>query len=129
MLIVLDNVKSNLPKRSQAILQWPYLRKIAIQDDNNNENSDITGKGVLHLLHIAQRSPQLHELHIIGNSHFGRILSLNVELGILFTSQLEVLYFTEKNFSCSLADLVQIINSLFSHSSSSPMLKQLRLDF
>ncbi|CAF3143271.1 unnamed protein product [Rotaria sp. Silwood2] len=129
MLIVLDNVKGNLPKRSQAIHQWPYLRKISIKDDNNNENSGITGKGVLHLLHIAQRSPQLRELYIIGNSHFGRILSLNVELGILLTSQLEVLYFTEKNFNCSLADLVQIINSLFSHSSSSPMLKQLRLDF
>ncbi len=37
MLIILDNVKGNLPKRSQAIRQWPYLRKIAIQDDNRNE--------------------------------------------------------------------------------------------
>jgi hypothetical protein len=54
---------------------------------------------------------------------------LNVELGILLSSQLEVFYFTEKYFDDSLADLVQIINTLFSHSSSSPMLKQLRLDF
>jgi hypothetical protein len=37
MLIVLDNVKGNLPKRSRAIRQWPYLRKIVIQDDNENE--------------------------------------------------------------------------------------------
>ncbi len=54
---------------------------------------------------------------------------MNVELGILLTSQLEVLYFTENNVNCSLADLAQIINALFSHSSSSPMLKQLKLDF
>ncbi len=54
---------------------------------------------------------------------------MNVELGMLLTSRLEVLYFTAENSSGSIADLVQIINALFSHSSSSPILKQLILDF
>jgi hypothetical protein len=53
---------------------------------------------------------------------------LNVELGILLISQLEVLYFTAKDSNCSLGDLVRIVDTLFSHSSSaSPVLKQLTL--
>ena len=54
---------------------------------------------------------------------------MNAELGILLSSQLELFYFTDKYSHCSLTDLVQIINTLFSHSSSSIMLKQLRLGF
>ena len=69
------------------------------------------------------------ELHIDSNLNFGRIISLNVELGILLISQLEKLYFTAKDSNCSLDDLVDIIDLLFVPPSSSlPVLKELTLN-
>jgi hypothetical protein len=71
------------------------------------------------LIHIAQRSPYFYELYIDADLDYGRILSLNVELGILLISQLEKFYFTAKDSNCSLGDLVQIVDTLFSYFSSS----------
>jgi hypothetical protein len=77
------------------------------------------------LLHVAQRSPYFRELHIKSDLDFGRVLSSNVELGILLASQLEVLSFTGDEANCSLLDLAKIVDTLFAHSSVSPCLKQL----
>jgi hypothetical protein len=87
--------------------------------------SGVVGGNIPHLLHIAQRSPHFRELHIKSDLKFGRVLSSNVELGILLASQLEILCFTGKEANCSLLDLARIIDKLFAHSSSSPCLKQL----
>jgi hypothetical protein len=87
--------------------------------------SGVVGGNIPHLLHIAQRSPHFRELHINSDLDFGRILSANVELGILLASQLEILHFTGEQANCSLLDLARIIDTLFAHSSSPPCLKQL----
>ena len=87
--------------------------------------SGVVGGNIPHLLHIAQRSPHFRELHIKSDLDFGRVLSLNVKLGILLASQLEVLCFTGDQANCSLLDLAKIIDKLFGHSSSPSCLKQL----
>lgn len=94
------------------------------------------------LLHIAQRSPRFRELIInaadafdgecpIGAQvefHFGHLLVTNVQLGIVLASQLQVLHFNGEEVNCSLLDLAQTFDGLFSHSSSSPILKSLTLE-
>jgi hypothetical protein len=90
--------------------------------------SGIVGENISHLIHIAKRSPNFRELYIESDLDFGRALSSNVELGILLSSQLEILYFNAKDAGCSLRDHVRIVNTLFSHSTSTPRLKQLTLN-
>ncbi|CAF4162112.1 unnamed protein product, partial [Adineta steineri] len=88
--------------------------------------SGIVGDNIPYLLHIAHRSPYFRELHIKSDVDFGRVLASNTELGILLSSQLEILSFTGEQENCSLRRLVNIVDKLFSHSSSSsPCLKQL----
>ncbi len=87
--------------------------------------SGIVGGNIPHLLHVAQRSPHFRELHIKSDLNFARVLSSNAELGILLASQLEILSFTGEEANCSLLDVTRIIDTLFSHSSLSPCLKQL----
>ncbi len=77
------------------------------------------------MLHVAQRSPHFRELHIKSDLNFARVLSSNVELGILLASQLEILSFTGEEANCSLLDVAKIIDTFFGHSSLSPCLKQL----
>jgi hypothetical protein len=98
------------------------------------------------LLHIAQRSPRFRELYIdIADPfdcvpetnddvyhnvavHFGSLLSTNVELGIILASQLEVLSVNGNYVNFSLLDLARIVDALFSHSTSLPVLKSLTFD-
>ena len=94
------------------------------------------------LLHIAQRSPRFCELIIDAvdafdsacpNSgqrefHFEQLLATNAQLGIILASQLEVLHFNGGEINCALFDLAQTFNRLFSHSTSSPVLKSLTFE-
>ncbi len=90
--------------------------------------SGVVGENIAHLLHIAKRSPNFRELYIESDLDFGRVLSSNIELGILLSSQITILYYKAKDADCSLQDLVQIVDTLFSHSTSTPRLKQLTLN-
>ena len=94
------------------------------------------------LLHIAQRSPRFRELIIDAADsfdsnfeprgqvefHFGHLLETNAQLGIILASQLEVLHFNGEHVNCSLLDLAQTFDRLFSHSTSPPVLKSLTFD-
>ena len=98
--------------------------------------------GISLLLHVAQRSPSFRELTIDGvdpydydhdyntqaEFHFGPLLESNVQLGIMLASQLEVLHFNGDHVNCSFLDLARTFSRLFSHSTSSPVLKSLTFD-
>ncbi len=79
------------------------------------------------LLHIIQRSPQFRELHIESTMKYARVLSSNIELGILLINQLEVLHFTVQQSKNSFRKLLQIVDTLFGYSTSTSRLKQLTL--
>ena len=88
------------------------------------------------LLHIAQRSPRFRQLQFDRDFphrdpvefHFGPLLASNREMGIRLASQLEVVHFNGEHVNCSVLDLAQTFDQLFSHSTSSPDLKSLTFD-
>ncbi|CAF4986031.1 unnamed protein product [Rotaria sp. Silwood1] len=123
----LDYVKDELIQQLEAVSCWHRLRKINLEEDFPDDNG-VVGENIAHLFHIAKRSPYFRELYIESDLDFGRALSSNVELGILLSSQIEILYFKTKDADCSLKDLVRIVDKLFSHSPSTPRLKQLTLN-
>ncbi|CAF1604907.1 unnamed protein product [Rotaria magnacalcarata] len=81
---------------------------------NNRQMSihGIVGENISHLLRIAQRSPYFSELYIESDLDYGRVLSLNRQLGSLLCRQLVILHFTTKEANSSLGDLVRIIDKL-----------------
>ncbi|CAF1421910.1 unnamed protein product [Rotaria sp. Silwood1] len=115
----LDYVKDELIQQLEAVSCWHRLRKINLEGDFPDDNG-VVGENIAHLFHIANRSPYFRELYIESDLDFGRALSSNVELGILLSSQIEILYFKTKDADCSLKDLVRIVDKLFSHSPSTP---------
>ncbi|CAM4974813.1 unnamed protein product [Rotaria socialis] len=72
----------------------------------------IVGENISHLLRIAQRSPYFSELYIESDLDYGRVLSLNKQLGSLLSRQLVILHFTTKEANNSLGDPVGIIDKL-----------------
>ncbi|CAF5198196.1 unnamed protein product, partial [Rotaria magnacalcarata] len=52
------------------------------------------------------------ELYIESDLDYGRVLSLNRQLGSLLCRQLVILHFTTKEANSSLGDLVRIIDKL-----------------
>ncbi|CAF5181834.1 unnamed protein product [Rotaria magnacalcarata] len=72
----------------------------------------IVGENISHLLRIAQRSPYFSELYIESDLDYGRVLSLNRQLGSLLCRQLVILHFTTKEANNSLSDPVGIIDKL-----------------
>ncbi|CAF3747723.1 unnamed protein product, partial [Rotaria sordida] len=62
---------------------------------------DMVDENIPHLLPIAQGSLHFHELHMNAHLDFACVLSSNVQLDILFSSQLQILYFTSKEVNCS----------------------------
>ncbi|CAF2565382.1 unnamed protein product [Rotaria sp. Silwood2] len=91
----LDYLEDKLLECIQAVPRWYYLRKIPTEGDYPDEN-DMVDENISHLRHVAERSPYFRELHINADLDFARVLSSNVELGILLSFQLEILYFTVK---------------------------------
>jgi hypothetical protein len=93
-----------------------------------NLYSGVVVDNIPHFLHIVQRSPHLRELHIEADLDYSRVISSNVQLGILLGSQLEILYFAAKEANTSLGDQVQIVDTLFGYSTSPPCLKKLTIN-
>ncbi|CAF1040321.1 unnamed protein product [Adineta steineri] len=121
----MEYMRDELIQRTKAVSCWHHLKKLNLEGDLP-DNDGIVGDNIPYLLHIAHRSPYFRELHIKSDVDFGRVLASNTELGILLSSQLEILSFTGEQENCSLRRLVNIVDKLFSHSSSSsPCLKQL----
>ncbi|CAF3973421.1 unnamed protein product [Rotaria sordida] len=81
----LDYVKDEVIQQLEAVPCWHRLRKINLEGDFPDD-SGIVGENIAHLLHIAKRSPNFHELYIKSDLDFGRVLSSNIELGILLIS-------------------------------------------
>ncbi|UJR11811.1 hypothetical protein I4U23_015991 [Adineta vaga] len=119
----MEYMRDELIKCTKEIPCWHRLRKINLEGDVP-DNDGFVGDNIPYMLHIVQRSPYFRELHIKSDLDFGRVLASSNELGILLSSQLEILSFTGEEANCSLLDLVNIIDKLFSYSSS-PCLKQL----
>ena len=107
-----------------------------------SSHRDTIRLGISLLLHIVQRSPRFRELIIDGvdpfdsdhdynkqvEFYFGRLLANNRQLGIILASQLEALRFHGGGVDCSFLDLARTFDRLFSHSTSSPVLKSLTFD-
>ncbi|CAF4803890.1 unnamed protein product [Rotaria sp. Silwood1] len=127
-IMEMDYINDELLEYLQLVPRWHCLRKIILESDYPYV-TEMLGENIPLLLHIAQRAPYFREFYIEANLNLGHILSSNAQLGILLVSQLEIFYFTAKNSNCSLGDLVEIVDTLFAHSSvSSTILKQLTLN-
>ncbi len=81
------------------------------------------------LLHVAQRAARFCELEVEATLAFGFALSSNVELCRYLADHLEVLRFCGEDRTSSFLQLVEIVNKIYSHSSSSlsPPLKKLTI--
>ncbi|CAF1317571.1 unnamed protein product [Rotaria sordida] len=122
----LDYVEDERFVQLEAMPCWHHLKKINLEGDCSDDNG-VVGENISHLLHIAQRSPYLRELHIESDLDYGRVLSSNKQLGILLSRQLEILQFTAEQANSSFGDLVCIIDKLFSYGQSPCRLQQLIL--
>ncbi|CAF2155349.1 unnamed protein product, partial [Rotaria magnacalcarata] len=72
----------------------------------------VVGENISHLLRIAQRSPYFSGLYIELDLDYGRVLSLNKQLGSLLSRQLVILHLTAEKPNSSPGDLVRIIDKL-----------------
>ncbi|UJR16999.1 hypothetical protein I4U23_003897 [Adineta vaga] len=124
-----DYVKTSLFQELEEVSCWHRLKKLTIEYDPFADEDDVVGRRLTRLAHVIQCSPHFRELFISHNLDYARALSLNEQLGVLLASKLQVLYYTTKTDSnSSLGNLAQIIDTLFSHSTSPPCLKELTLN-
>ena len=79
------------------------------------------------LLHVAQRATHFCELKVQVTLAFAHLLSTNVELCRYLADRLEVLDFCGYGGTSSFVQLVEMVNKIYAHSSSSSRLKKLTI--
>ncbi|CAF1320101.1 unnamed protein product [Adineta steineri] len=111
----------------QNVSHWPNLRKISILGDCTKDK-DATNRNFPILLHVARRARRFCELEIEATLAFGLALSSNIELCKYLADHLEVLRFNGEDRISSFLQLVQVVDTIYSHSSSSSVpLKKLTI--
>ncbi|CAF4619751.1 unnamed protein product [Rotaria magnacalcarata] len=102
----------------QNVSRWSNLRKISIVGDCTTDKDAISHNLPI-LLYVAQRAPRFCELEVEGTSAFGLALSSNIELCTYLSDHLEALHFYGDAQTNSFLGLAQVVDTIFSHSSSS----------
>ncbi|CAF4064315.1 unnamed protein product [Adineta steineri] len=111
----------------QNVSHWPNLRKISILGDCTKDK-DAINRNFPILLHVARRAIRFCELEIEATLAFGLALSSNIELCKYLADHLEVLRFNGEDRTSSFLQLVQVVDTIYSHSSSSSLpLKKLTI--
>ncbi|CAF1320084.1 unnamed protein product [Adineta steineri] len=111
----------------QNVSQWPNLRKISISGDYTTDK-DAINRNFQILLHVARRAARFCELEIEATLAFRLALSSNIELCKYLADHLEVLRFNGEDRTSSFLQLVQVVDTIYSHSSSSSVpLKKLTI--
>ncbi|CAF5132411.1 unnamed protein product [Rotaria sp. Silwood1] len=113
-----DHLKDKWIQTIHNVSRWNNLRKISILGDCTTDSNQISLNLPI-LLYIAQRAPRFCELEIQATRAFGLALSFNIELCTYLADHLEVLRFTSEDRTSSFLELVQIVDTIYSYSSSS----------
>ncbi|CAF3473579.1 unnamed protein product [Rotaria socialis] len=113
-----EYLKDDWIQAVQNVSHWSNLRKISIMGDCTTDKDAVT-RNLPILFYVAQRAPRFCELEVEGTSAFGVALSSNTELCRYISDHLEVLRFYGDARTNSFLGLAQVIDAIFSHSSSS----------
>ena len=103
------------------VLKWSVLEF----RDNFFDYRNAICRNLSVLLHVAQRAARFCELEVQATLAFGLALSSNIELCRYLVDHLEVLRFCGEDRTSSFLQLVEIVDKIYSHSSSlsSPLKK------
>ncbi|UJR38668.1 hypothetical protein I4U23_031334 [Adineta vaga] len=112
-----DYLKDKWIETVQNIYTWFNLRKISILGDCTTDENAIC-RNLSTLLHVVQRATHFSELEVQATLAFGLVLSSNIELCRYLADHLEVLRFCGEGRTCSFLQLVEIVDKIYSHSSS-----------
>ncbi|CAF3746272.1 unnamed protein product [Rotaria sp. Silwood1] len=117
-----DHLEDKWIQAVHNVSRWNNLRRICILGDCTTDPNQICLNLPI-LLYVAQRAPRFCELEVQATLAFGLALSFNIELCTYLADHLEVLRFCSEDRTSSFLELVQVVDTIYSYSSSSSLKK------